>query len=685
MSIFKSTSKSAKGKLPPPKKKKGKNFLFTLLLLLFIGIVGLGLGTFVAIYFTLPNIDVIKQNQSSQIYDVNGNLISTVHSEENRLPVKITDVPKDLQNAFVAAEDIRFYSHHGIDPKGIMRAVWVNITHQGVAEGGSTITQQLARNAFLTHEQTITRKIREAILAIRIEQKYTKQEILEMYMNTIYFGNGAYGVQAASQTYFGKSVKDLNLAQIAMLAGLPNSPNYYDPFKNPKAAKYRQDIVLGQMEKYGYITPAIMEKAKAEPLDLVKENKNKHNRGQYSYFIDYVTEIVAKKYGDDAVYKGGLRIYTTIDPKAQKAAVEAMQNLPTFYTDKNGLAQPQGALVAINPHNGYIVAMVGGRGDDYFNRAVQAERQPGSAFKPFVYLAALQAGMRPSTILDDKPIKYGDYAPQNYDRNFSGKVTMRYALTNSINTVAVQLADKVGMEKVIDLATEMGLTTLEPSDKHLAAALGGLTRGVTPLDMASAYAVIDNDGIKVNPVAITKIETSDGKILEENTLVEKRIVSAKDAAVLTSMLQSVVVAGTGGNANFGRPAAGKTGTTDDSKDAWFVGYTPNLVAAVWMGDDFGSENLHGLTGGTVPATIWREFMSGALSGTPYENFTVPPEAMNYVREGYESPKKDTDKDKNKKDGKEDTKKEADSKVKPASNSDKKDKSLIQQIKINMQN
>ncbi len=635
----------------PPKKKTSlwKVILvaFSFLMIIFVGITG---GYIIATMQTLPSVEGVQPSASSLIYDVNGDLITTVHSSQNRLPVKLADTPKNLQNAFIAAEDVRFYSHHGIDPKGIARAIFRNLTHRGVSEGGSTITQQLARNAFLSQEQTLKRKINEALLSIKIEQTYTKPEILEMYMNQIYFGSGAYGVQAASQTYFGKPVKDLTLAQAALIAGLPNSPNYYNPFQNLKASKYRQGIVLDQMAKYGYITQEQANEAKNAPLDLLP-NQGDNGRTIYSYFIDYVTGQVAKKYGDDALYKGGLKIYTTIDPKAQKAAVDALQLLPTFYTDDNGIQQPQGALIAINPHNGYIAAMVGGRGNDYFNRTILAERQPGSAFKPFVYLAALQAGMNPGTIVDDKKISYGDYTPQNYERTYSGKMTLRYALTHSVNTIAVQLANEVGMKNVIKLAQDMGITTLvsdgKSNDLNLAAALGGLTKGVTPIEMASAYGVLADGGNLVEPVSITKIVDRNGQILEENMLSEKRVVSEKNAAILTNMLQSVINSGTGGNANIGRPAAGKTGTTDDSKDAWFVGYTPNLSCAVWVGDDYGSQTLHGMTGGTTPARIWQSFMSTYLKGTPVESFYVPSSALNAIKEGYNNPNKNKDKDKDK--------------------------------------
>ena len=641
-------------KTTPPKNKNSsvKRFFWITMLLSILIVAGAGCGFISATMSNLPDVENVQPAASSQIYDVHGNLLTTVHSTENRLPVPISEVPKSLQNAFVATEDARFYSHHGIDPVGILRAVWVNIARSGVSEGGSTITQQLARNAFLSQDRTLKRKVSEALLALRIEQRYTKQEILEMYMNQIYFGQGAYGVQAASKVYFGKDVQDLSLAQASILAGLPQSPNYFSPFNDLEASKKRQAIVLGQMVKYNYITQAQADEAKEADLELIaKQDATASTDTNASYFINYVIAQVSEKYGDDAIYKDGLKIYTTIDMDAQNAAVRAMGDLPTFYTDQNGLQQPQGALVAVNPHNGYIVAMVGGRGNDSFNRATQATRQPGSSFKPFVYLAAIQQGMTPGTIIDDSPVDFNGWKPQNYDRSYFGQVPLRYALQHSLNVATVKLADDIGMRKILNLAKEMGITSLTDSDNNLAAALGGLTHGVSPIEMATAYSVLANGGLKINPTAITKIIDRNGQVLEESSVDEKRVIEEKDAAIITSMLESVIQGGTGGTAAIGRPAAGKTGTTDDSKDAWFVGYTPDLVAAVWMGDDFGVETLNGTTGGTIPAMIWHDFMNQALANTPVSDFNVPASAQSIINQGYRAVAKKTPKEEAKKDSK----------------------------------
>ena len=552
---------------------------------------GLGFGYIFAAYQSLPAVgNNMRPAVSSQVFDSHGRLITTLHSDQNRLPIDINKVPQNLQNAFIAAEDNRFYEHIGIDPIGIFRAIFANLTNRGIAQGGSTITQQLAKNAFLSQEQTLKRKIQEAMLALEIEHKYSKKEILEMYMNQIYFGQGAYGIQTAAKTYFNKDVNELTLTQCAMLAGLPKSPNYYSPFNNLNEAKKRKNVVLDQMVKYGYVSAAEAEDAKNQDLGLSKSHQSKE-ADEYASFIDYVSQQVAKKYGDDALYKEGLKIYTTMDVDKQHAAVRAMRNLPNNYTDENGLTQPQAAIVSIDPKTGHILAMVGGRGQDSFNRASMAVRQPGSAFKPFVYLTALQHDMTPDTTMDDQPVTYGSWSPKNAGGSYSGTMTLSDALAHSVNTIAVQLADQVGTKNIIANAKKMGITTLDAKDDNLAMALGGLTKGVTPLEMASAYGTFANKGVHVKPTAIVKILDRNGNVLEDASTLEKeetktRVMSEREAYEMTTMLEGVIDHGTGTAAAIGRPAAGKTGTTDDNKDAWFVGYTPDIVTAVWIGDVF---------------------------------------------------------------------------------------------------
>lgn len=589
---------------------------------------GLGFGYIFAAYQSLPAVgNNMRPAVSSQVFDSHGRLITTLHSDQNRLPIDINKVPQNLQNAFIAAEDNRFYEHIGIDPIGIFRAIFANLTNRGIAQGGSTITQQLAKNAFLSQEQTLKRKIQEAMLALEIEHKYSKKEILEMYMNQIYFGQGAYGIQTAAKTYFNKDVNELTLTQCAMLAGLPKSPNYYSPFNNLNEAKKRKNVVLDQMVKYGYVSAAEAEDAKNQDLGLSKSHQSKE-ADEYASFIDYVSQQVAKKYGDDALYKEGLKIYTTMDVDKQHAAVRAMRNLPNNYTDENGLTQPQAAIVSIDPKTGHILAMVGGRGQDSFNRASMAVRQPGSAFKPFVYLTALQHDMTPDTTMNDQPVTYGNWSPKNAGGSYSGTMTLSDALAHSVNTIAVQLADQVGTKNIIANAKKMGITTLDAKDDNLAMALGGLTKGVTPLEMASAYGTFANKGVHVKPTAIVKILDRNGNVLEDASTLEKeetktRVMSEREAYEMTTMLEGVIDHGTGTAAAIGRPAAGKTGTTDDNKDAWFVGYTPDIVTAVWIGDDTGSHSLGEIYGGTIPAEIWKDYMSSATSDESGSDFSAP--------------------------------------------------------------
>ncbi len=612
---------------PPAPKKKSSTFLkifIGLIIVLLVMATGIGIG------FVTANLNVkadlskdILPPASSQIYDSAGNEIANIHATENRMPVKIEQIPENLRNAFVAIEDNRFYEHKGIDPRGLLRAFYTNIIAQEIAEGGSTITQQLAKNAYLTQDRTIKRKIQEIFLALQLEKQYTKQEILELYLNQIYFGQGAYGVQAAAKTYFGKNVEDLNLNECALLAGIPKSPNYYSPFNNLNAALARRDTVLDQMVTYGYITHSQAYEAKNSELVLAPPNvPEKHKDAMY--FIEYVTQLLVDRYGADAVYKEGLKVYTTIDLDMQRMAEEALLTyLPEYYTDANGIVQPQGAIVAVEPKTGYIRAMVGGRGTDQFNRATMAERQPGSSFKPFVFVAGLENGYTPDTVIEDSPITIGDWSPQNYSRRFSGNVTLRTVAIYSMNVPTVKIAQALGIDKAIFYAQEMGISTFvldgDPNDTNLAVSLGGMTRGVTPLEMASAYGTFANSGVHIPHMAITKVLDRNGTIIYDALPEGRQVISPESAADLTSMLEDVITKGTGKGANIGRPAAGKTGTTSDYHDAWFVGYTPDLSAAVWIGCDDNSE-LGGITGGDLPATIWSHFMQNALLNIPAHDF-----------------------------------------------------------------
>ena len=657
-------------------KKKGPfRSIRVMAALVLVIIAGLMFGYIFAAYQSLPEVgNNMRPAVSSQVFDSQGKLITTLHSDQNRLPIDINKVPKNLQNAFIAAEDNRFYDHIGVDPIGILRAVVTNLTNRGIAQGGSTITQQLAKNAFLSQDQTLKRKIQEAILALELERKYSKKEILEMYMNQIYFGRGAYGIQTAAHTYFGKDVGDLTLAECAMIAGLPKSPNYYSSSVNEATA--RKNVVVGQMEKYGYITPSQAEEAKKSSLDI-KQKSTSNTTDETAYFIDYVTQEIAQKYGDDALYKDGLKIYTTLDTDKQHAAVQAMSHLPETHTDDQGLTQPQGAIISIDPKTGHILAMVGGRGQDSFNRASMAVRQPGSAFKPFVYMTAMEHDMTPDTIMEDKKVEYGGWSPHNADNSYQGRMPLWKALALSVNTVAVQLADKVGPSNVIANAKKLGITTLvedgSPNDDNLAsAALGGLTKGVTPLEMAAAYGAFANKGVYIKPTAIVKILDRNGNVLEDNSsdVQKTQVMSEKTAYEMTSMLEGVIARGTGTAASIGRPAAGKTGTTDDNHDAWFIGYTPDIVTAVWVGDDTGSQSLGEIYGGTVPAQIWHDYMASAVSGTSADDFDVP---AGMGKAYYEEPKEEVKSDK-KNDKKEESASKDDSSKQSVSDKPQKRKS-----------
>ena len=600
--------------------------LIGLIIFLLVVAVGVGIGFVTANMNAKPDISTdIVPPASSQIYDSAGNEIANIHAVENRMPVKIEQIPADLQNAFIAVEDNRFYEHKGVDPKGLLRAFYANLRNQEITEGGSTITQQLAKNAFLTQEQTFKRKIQEIFLALQLEKQYTKQEILEMYLNQIYFGQGAYGVQAAAKVYFDKNVEDLNLSECALLAGIPKSPNYYSPFNNLQASLERRNTVLNQMVKYHYISASESHDAKNIELAFAAPNRPEEQKDAM-YFINYVTNLMVEKYGADALYKEGLKIYTTIDLDVQRMAEQALLTyLPEDYTDANGVLQPQGAIVAIDPHTGYVKAMVGGRGTDQFNRASMAERQPGSAFKPFVFAAALENGFTPSTVIEDSPITIDGWSPRNDSGRFSGSVTMRTVATFSMNVPTVKIANSLGMHQAISYAVQMGISTLvwdqnEPiNDLNLATALGGLTRGVTPLELTNAYCTFANGGVFIPHVVITKVLDRNGNIIEEAVPEATQVITPESAAALTSMLEDVVNRGTGRSAQIGRPAAGKTGTTSDYHDAWFVGYTPDLVAAVWVGNDDNTP-LDGIMGGGIPALTWSMFMQNALLNTPVHDF-----------------------------------------------------------------
>ena len=596
---------------------------------------GAALGIFAGFLKSAPSLAEVEFSPrlTSYVYDANGDVLTRLY-KENRVKVSIDQIPKHMQNAVVAAEDDSFYEHHGIDFPSIVRAILVDIRARAKVQGASTITQQLAKNAFLTQKKLWSRKLQEVLWAIQIERKYSKDEILETYLNLINFGHGAYGVQAASEMYFGKRVEDLTLSEAALLAAVPKSPTYLSPISYPDAALRRRNWVLGRMAELGYITEAEAEIAKETPIQVVKRQPRERIA---PYFIDYVLQQLLERYGEEMVFGGGLEVYTTLDLEMQRIAEEELlEGLPIGPVDENGLQQPQGALVAIDPRTGYVKAMVGGRGEDKFNRAVLAKRQPGSAMKPFIYTVAMEQGYSPATVMVDEPVEYvtatGEkWAPQNYHRDYKGAVTLRDALEYSINIVAVKLLDQVGIKNVINTAKKMGITTIVEEGRYndlglAPLALGGLTHGVTVLEMASAYGVFANQGVWVAPVTITKVVDSEGNVLEEHKPQYREVLSEQTAYIMTDMLRGVVERGTGRRANIGRPAAGKTGTAQSYTNGWFIGYTPSLVTALWMGDDEQSQEMvyKGVRYGSWNAAdIWGQFMRRALKDHSIEDFAKP--------------------------------------------------------------
>ncbi|NLJ81294.1 MAG: penicillin-binding protein 1A [Firmicutes bacterium] len=629
-------------------KKTRRKYLipFSVFVVFVLLVAGMLTGFLVSCVRTMPPFDPVilaETNMTSTIYDADGNIFTRLHAEENRLPVDLDKTPQELQQAFIATEDIRFYRHFGVDPRAIARALWRIVTRQSF-EGGSTITQQLVKNAFLTQEQTWKRKVQEAILALQVERRYTKNQILEMYFNEIYFGRGAYGVQAASRTYFSKDVSELNLAESAFIAGITKNPSLYSPFEAFETAKSRQELVLDNMVRAGYISAETASSAKQYPLEIKSAQTDIQRPAPY--FIDYVISTLVEElvpvYGSergvyDAIYRGGLQIYTTLDPSMQRVAEKSLlESLPDGETDENGITQPQGALIALDPHTGYVKALVGGRdwAQTKFNRAVQAIRQPGSAFKPFVYTTALAQGWSPASVLDDAPTVYsGKEWPSNHNHIFRGLTTLRTGIEESINVMAVKLAQHIGPANIIDTAEKMGITSLVKSgaknDVQLALALGGMTDGVSPLEIAAAYGVLANGGSKVQPSPVITVKDSKDEVVWEHELVSERVLSPQVSFVMTDMLRGVITRGTGSSAGvIGRPAAGKTGTTTGNNDVWFVGYTPNLTAAVWIGSDAQKEGArtflsrHNIGSG-FPARIWGQFMQEALADYPVQNFTQP--------------------------------------------------------------
>ena len=568
----------------------------------------------------------------TQIFDCNEDLIAQI-GVENRTQVSLSQVPLHVQNAFLAAEDHVFYEHHGIRIAAIIRAASNDVLRvfgqDRNLQGASTITQQLVKLAFLNQDRVFKRKIQEMVLSFQMESKYSKEEILAMYFNRIYFGEGAYGIQAAAKTYFGKDAEELTIAQGAMLAGIIRSPNSYSPFNNLELAIQHQDHVLSEMIRFGFISEEEYQEALSEELKLI-DNRNA-NDYPYPYFLDDVTEQLVDMFGEEQVFKGGLQVYTTLDPVLQSYVEKAMadnSNFPSSDRDDNGILQPQGAMVVMNPENGQIKALVGGREHTSrrsLNRATMSERQPGSAIKPIVaYGPAIdKQGLGPATVINDAPViyrNYNNYSPRNSDGTYRGYITLRTALTYSVNIVAVKLImDYVKIENAVKFAKSLGLD-IDPTGPAIA--LGGLTHGVTPLSLTAAYAAFDNHGVYNKPISILQVKDYNNNLLYEATPDPQRAMKDSTAYLMTDMMKSVISYGTGTNAQIGRPAAGKTGTTDEGKDIWFAGYTPDLVGVVWIGYDL-PKRMPSSFGGMYPAGIWRTVMSDAHQDIPVRDFIRP--------------------------------------------------------------
>lgn len=613
--------------------------LFLLTVIIFLtAFTGLGIavtgiiGNFMSDLPELEEYNPAESALTSKIYAADNTLIATFHGVENREAVPLQRLPRNLVNAVVAIEDERFYQHKGVDPEGIIRAFIINLQTGDITQGASTITQQVIRNLYIPEEKyeiTYDRKIKEAILAYQLEKIYTKEEVLEMYLNTVYFGEGAYGVQAASQVYFNKNVDYLNLAEAALIAGLLRYPNK-TPYIDQTWSLERRNIVLSKMLELNYINNQQYQDAINTPV-VLQRSVEETEEGFAPYFVEYVKQQLIAKYGVSRVFKGGFEIYTTLEPDMQIAAEEAIEEI--LYDPED----PAAALVAMDPATGYIKAMVGGKDftDMKFNLASQAKRQPGSTFKVFALMAALEQGISPLMTFDpngpvifniegSEPWEVSNYMGTNYQTD---EMTIMDATINSVNVVYSQLIMKVGAFSLVDIAKRMGIVSdLEP---YPAIGLGGLTTGVSPLETCNAFSTIANYGEKNDPVAIIKVTDSEGNILEEHQPNPTRAVSAINAYRAIEIMQQVVQRGTGTRARLeDRPVAGKTGTTQEAENAWFTGFTTNLAACVWIG--YPEENkelgvIHDVRvqGGTLPAMIWNLFMEEATRKLPAEEFVRP--------------------------------------------------------------
>ena len=607
-----------------------------LLLLLFGIIFGSMAGFFIALTKDLPqirNLESFKPSSITRIYSADEVLLAEFFLEK-RDPVPIKMIPDNLKKALIVTEDRSFYQHSGIDLKGILRAIFRDIKAGKFVEGASTITQQLSKTLFLKPRKTLLRKAKEAFLSFQIERRYTKDEILELYLNQVYFGSGAYGVESAARIYFGKPVSDLNLSECALLAGLPKSPSRYSPLIDKDLALKRRNIVLKQMKDTKAITEAAFNRAKEAPLILAKQDKT---RVKAPYFIDYIKFFLENTIGSSRLYKGGLTVVTTLDFKLQKAAefaaekgLSALEHRMKQQFIKN--PAPQCALVSLDVLSGGILAMVGGR--DYlktpFNRATIARRQPGSAFKPIVYAYAIEQGFSQNKIILDAPVVFKtgnrkkEWQPNNFSEDYKGEMTLRTALALSKNIPAVRLIEMLGPSSVAGFAHTLGIKS--PLYPNLSLALG--TSGVKLINLTAAYSVFPNKGKLIEPYGVMEIVDGNGRLVWRVKPNKKAVISRESAAVITDMLRSVIQDGTGKKAKIiQRPIAGKTGTTNEFKDALFIGFSPSITTGVWVGQDTFTTIGKGETGAKAALPIWIDFMKRALHNRPIQYFDIPDDVV----------------------------------------------------------
>ncbi len=581
------------------------------------GLVGLAIS-----FRNLPDVRVLRNyvpTETTYIYDINGTQLTSIHDEANREVVPLDKISPNLKRAVMAIEDSHFYTHHGINPGGVIRAFVKNMEEGRTVEGGSTLTMQLVKNLFLSPKRAFSRKVAEAVLAIRLEQIFNKNQILELYLNQVYWGHNLYGVETASRSYFNKPASKLTLAEGAMMAGLIQAPEEYSPFVNYKLAKQRQATVLNRMKELKWITPQEEQAALKQPLGIGKITSFPGSK--VPYVTQAVVQELTKRFGRDAVLKGGMRVQTTIDLKMQRLAEKTVSEWHNrLYYQVGG---DQMTLVAVDPRTHFVKAMVGGvdYGKSQFNRAIQARRQPGSAFKPFVYYTAFASGkFGPDSVVLDTPVSYPDgdgyYSPRNYGGSFSGAVSIRKALEVSLNIPAIKIGQAVGLNKVIEVCRTLGIQS--PIEPVISLPLGAVD--LTPLEMAGAFATFANNGWHSDTTFIVQVTDSSGNVLLDNTPKPRLVLDPWASASLNSALQGVISQGTATSAQIGRPAAGKTGTTSSERDIWFVGYVPQLSVAVWVGNDDYTPLISGSTGGGFVAPVWRDFMSQALQNTPVEYF-----------------------------------------------------------------